>query len=353
MKIFRYFLPGIVFQSIFIGGGYATGREIVEYVVKYGVKGLYVIPLVGILFAIFMFLSFDIARRYGSYDYRTFSKQLLGKFWILFDFLYISMSVIAIAVVVSASSSVLSEELKLNYFTASFNVLLFVFILFVLGTKWIIRYKVVGTFLLYMAFIYFFILILSNKSINLANVSSEYSNWIKSGVTYAGYNFVVIPACLYTITNLKRRKEIVIASAIGSMIAIIPMIFLYIVLIGDTEIISEKLPLLFVLKHNAPKWSIYLYYLVLFWTLIETSVGLIHAIIDRLDSQLLEIKKIKLIKYYKALISVFIIIISLLLAQVGIITLVGKYYGTLAIGFLLLFCIPLIVKYYNILFKKI
>ena len=27
----KYLLPGIVLQSVMIGGGYATGREIVEY----------------------------------------------------------------------------------------------------------------------------------------------------------------------------------------------------------------------------------------------------------------------------------------------------------------------------------
>lgn len=33
------FLPGIILQSVMIGGGYATGREIVEYGAKYGALG--------------------------------------------------------------------------------------------------------------------------------------------------------------------------------------------------------------------------------------------------------------------------------------------------------------------------
>lgn len=32
----KYLLPGIVLQSVMIGGGYATGREIVEYGAKFG-----------------------------------------------------------------------------------------------------------------------------------------------------------------------------------------------------------------------------------------------------------------------------------------------------------------------------
>ncbi len=35
----KLILPGIVLQSVLIGGGYATGREIVEYGAKFGAMG--------------------------------------------------------------------------------------------------------------------------------------------------------------------------------------------------------------------------------------------------------------------------------------------------------------------------
>lgn len=35
----RMILPGIILQSVLIGGGYATGREIVEYGAKFGAMG--------------------------------------------------------------------------------------------------------------------------------------------------------------------------------------------------------------------------------------------------------------------------------------------------------------------------
>ena len=33
-KFRAYILPGVVFQAVIVGGGYATGREIVEYMAK-------------------------------------------------------------------------------------------------------------------------------------------------------------------------------------------------------------------------------------------------------------------------------------------------------------------------------
>ena len=39
-RFFRvYVIPGAVFQSIMVGGGYGTGREIVEYFTSFGAVG--------------------------------------------------------------------------------------------------------------------------------------------------------------------------------------------------------------------------------------------------------------------------------------------------------------------------
>ena len=35
----KYFVPGIVFQSLVIAGGYGTGRELVEFFLQYGTMG--------------------------------------------------------------------------------------------------------------------------------------------------------------------------------------------------------------------------------------------------------------------------------------------------------------------------
>ena len=34
-----YLVPGAVLQSVMIGGGYGTGREVVEYFTRFGIGG--------------------------------------------------------------------------------------------------------------------------------------------------------------------------------------------------------------------------------------------------------------------------------------------------------------------------
>ncbi len=65
----RIWLPGFLFQSVLIGGGYATGRELVEFFLSNG-------PLAGLLgmlaavaaFSVLTSVSFELARQSRSYN---------------------------------------------------------------------------------------------------------------------------------------------------------------------------------------------------------------------------------------------------------------------------------------------
>ena len=61
----RWLLPGLVFQSVIIGGGYATGRELVEFFLSYGPRhgftGLLIATLAFSVIAVLFFS--DICHR--------------------------------------------------------------------------------------------------------------------------------------------------------------------------------------------------------------------------------------------------------------------------------------------------
>ena len=98
-----------------IGGGYATGREIVSYGAKYGAKGW--IAGIGIMigFAILAVLTFEVARVYKTYDYKSMIKVLIGPLWPLFDVVYILCMILVISIMASASGSIVEQTTGLNY----------------------------------------------------------------------------------------------------------------------------------------------------------------------------------------------------------------------------------------------
>ena len=106
-------LPAIIAQSMIIGGGYATGREVVEYAGRFGTWGWLSVAIITVCFAVVMALSFELARLAGAYDYKTWSRNLVGPFWWLVDVLILSMMMLVIAVMTAAIGEVLQQTVGL------------------------------------------------------------------------------------------------------------------------------------------------------------------------------------------------------------------------------------------------
>ena len=81
-----YIVPGAVFQSVMVGGGYGTGREIVEYFTAYGaLGGLLGLGIAFAALALILALTFEFSRLFRVYDYRNFFKLLLGRGWVAYS----------------------------------------------------------------------------------------------------------------------------------------------------------------------------------------------------------------------------------------------------------------------------
>ncbi len=111
MKWFKkYLLPGLIFQSVIIGGGYGTGRELVEFFLTQGPKnGYFGMITTMLVWSLVMAVSFELARIGKNYNYRTFLSSLLGKGWVIYEILYLALLILAISVVGSAANKLLSE----------------------------------------------------------------------------------------------------------------------------------------------------------------------------------------------------------------------------------------------------
>ncbi|MEW5901390.1 MAG: hypothetical protein AB1715_08025, partial [Acidobacteriota bacterium] len=113
----KYFLPGFVFQGVVIAGGYGTGRELVEYFMRYGPLGglLGMFGLTLVLWAVVLAASFEFSRKFRAYDYRTLLRKILGPFWVIFEILYLILLLIVLAVVGSAAGVLLRDNFGIPY----------------------------------------------------------------------------------------------------------------------------------------------------------------------------------------------------------------------------------------------
>ena len=81
-RIFHvYIVPAAVFISVVMGGGYGTGREVVEFFTRYGLLGgLLGTVAAACVFAVVLACTYEFARVFRLYDYRSFFKKLIGPF---------------------------------------------------------------------------------------------------------------------------------------------------------------------------------------------------------------------------------------------------------------------------------
>jgi len=147
------------------------------------------------------------------------------------------------------------------------------------------------------------------------------------------------------------------AGLLSGLLMTIPFALTYLCLLAfypDPNVMDAPVPWLPMLHAVGGPWVVVFFGIVMGWTLIETSVGLIHALIERLDADLEEMRPepvatgnesltgAGLSRTQSGLLGVGILLAAALLSRIGIITLVAKGYTIMGYLFIALFAVPLL-----------
>jgi uncharacterized membrane protein YkvI len=363
----RYVLPGIILQSVLIGGGYATGREIVEYGAKYGAMGWLSGFASFIGFSLMAILSFEMVRLFKLYDFKSLLKALIGPFYRLFDVVYIMLMLIIIAVMSSATGAIVEQMTGLNYWVGVSVITVVVGILNFYGEKIIACFESVGTVLLYIGYISFSALVISQGSGHISQVMNTGDisftpdvtvlSALWTGILYVGYNLVVFPASFFTIKEQTNTRQSVIGGLIAGLLMTIPWFMTYFAIMAfypDTSVLAAPVPwLVMMTADKAPSWLFLFFGLVMGWTLIETATGMIHAMLGRIDKGLADSGRPAMARSRRAVLTIAILAASAVLAKFGIIDLIAKGYNALSYAIIVLLLVPLLtVGLYKIVKKE-
>ena len=348
MKIFRkYFLPGLIFQSVLIGGAYGTGRELVEFFLSQGPRqGFFGMLLVILLFGLPLAICFEIARQARKYDYRNFIESLLGKGWIAFEVLYICTMILIISVVGSASSELISNYFGWHPLVGNIFILAGVGILAFYGGKAIESFLSIWSFVLYAVYIILIIQVGFKYHAEIgAAFSSEASpnHWVINALRYTGYNIALAPVLLFCVKEIETKKEAISAGFIGGVIAMIPALLIYFSMLSQyPEILHATVPATLLLDSlNQPIFS-GIFQVVLLGTFLETGIGLVHGFNQRVAG-VIEMKGGEMKGRTRVLIAVTILVVSIFIAnQFGLVNLIAKGYGVITWGFWVVFLLPLL-----------
>ncbi|MCZ6852306.1 MAG: hypothetical protein O7G86_00180 [Gammaproteobacteria bacterium] len=342
-----YLVPGAVFQSILVGGGYGTGREVVEYFTRFGpTGGLLSAGLACLIFALVLVLTFEISRRFSAHDYRAFFKVLLGRFWFLYEIAGALLMLLVFAVLIAASGSVLKAQFDLSPWIGMALVFVLVGTLEFFGREAVMRVLTFWSIVLYAVFGAFLFLAfeaIPDQIIEAFRSGGTERGWAESGFKYAMYNLTGAPIILFVAREFDSPRHTIGAGLVAAIIGVAPALMFHVAFSGaDPAILSEEIPVYWMMSNYGMGILGIAFTIMLFGTLIETGAGVLQGVNERIDSFLSEKAKPSLSKWGHTGVATGFMALALMVASVGIVNLIAQGYGTLAWSFFFLYFIPLL-----------
>ena len=346
----RLVLPGLAFKAVVIGGGYATGREIAEFFLPAGPwGGLAAMAVACAIWAGVCALTFVFAHRFAAYDYRSFFRELLGPFWLLFEGAYALFLVLILAVFGAAAGELAAAMVGAPKLLGTVALLLGIGGFAAFGNNAVERLFAWVSILLYGCYALFLVFALTSFGGAIGTAFSAAAppqpGWLTGGLTYAGYNIVGAVVILPVLRHLRTPRDAVTAGLIAGPLAMLPAFLFFVCMCAFSgEASSAALPSDLLLgKLNQP-WFHYAFQAMIFAALLESGTGAVHAINERVAGAWRARRNAELSVAMRAAIALALLVLCMLLAErVGLVALIASGYRVLAVVIIAIYVVPLLV----------
>ena len=340
----RYLTPGLVFQSVLIGGGYGTGAEIARYFGRYGLLGgVLALGATATAWALLCAVTFEFVRVFRTYDYGSMMKRLLGPVGFLYDLVFDAMLLLVLGVVNATAAATLHTLTGLPPWTGVALLSGGIIFLVLKGTEAMERALSLWAYVLYAVYILFFAAVflrfgdLISAELRKAQAAP---GWLLGGLRYAAYNLICVSMVLYTLRDLRTRREAVTCGILAGFLGAAPALPLLLAMGCDLPAaLASETPVTAIFQRLQTPWLYALFEIVLFGTLIETAAGFIKALEDRLERALFRKRSFQLVR---PLITGAVTALGICVSTFGLTELIDKGYGAICYGALLLFALPML-----------
>lgn len=345
----RYLLSSLIFKSALIGGGYTTGRELVEFFLSRGpASGFVGMVVAAAIFSAVLSVVFEMSRRYRLYDYRSFLKKLLGPGWVLYEIAFLSLLVLILSVLGAAAGEIVAQRFGTALWVGTTAQIFCVAIIVFTGTRAIERFFTLWAVVLYGAFAVFFAVAATAFGPEILarwHASHVAPGAVSSGLLYAGYSMAVIPTILYCARHFVRPRDALVSGLLAGPVGMIPAFLFFFAMVSRyPEVNAQHVPIIYMLAQlKTPAFAL-VFQAVIFGTLVEAGSALIHGFNERIADMATE-KELQMPAGWRAGTALGLMGVSMILAtKIGIVELIAKGYGYSTYVFLALIALPVLTR---------
>jgi uncharacterized membrane protein YkvI len=343
----RLILPGLAFKSVVIGGGYVTGRELVEFFLPSGPwGGIFAMIVAAMIWSIVCCITFMFARATQSHDYRTFFRNLLGPFWRVFDLAYLALIIIVLSVFSAAANTLATESLNWPAPLGGVCLAALIVLFTTYGNEGVEQLFKYVSFLLYGIYAIFLGLCIAgfgDRILGAFALDVPSPNWAGAGVAYASYSVVGATIILPVVRHMQSQRDAAVAGLLCGGLAMLPAIVFFACMCAFyPQIGNEPLPANFLLAQL--QWPAFqkAFQLMIFAALLESGAGCVHAINERISSARAEQGRSVSASFRFFLVALLLVIANLVAARFGLVALIAEGYSAMSYVFIAVFIVPLL-----------
>jgi uncharacterized membrane protein YkvI len=350
MRLYRYVVPGLVIQAVLVGGGYATGRELVEFFVSKGpLTGLAGLALTSLWISAGSMVAFELARQYRAFDYKSFCRLFLGRFWVLFEVGYYALLLLVLSVLSAAAAKLLAQMFALPELIDSVLFMAAVAVVVFFGNSVIEKIISAWSIVFYATYGSMFALVVwkfgPQLRAALNAVPLAWTEAVPDSFSYTGYNVVILPILIFVARNFRSRSEALIAGALAGPLILLPGFASLLALSAFYPgILTAPLPISIVLERLEDPVLTTCVRVVILGAFVKTGVGLLHGLNERFARTAADGGR-PLPRYLRPVFALGVMVVAVFVASaVGIINLIGQGYRYSSYFFLAIFFFPLMTR---------
>lgn len=346
------------------GGGFATGNQENTWFVSLGWVSIIGVAFAMLLLALTIREGQIMMNSRGLKTYKELFECLyhpFDKIELLFEVFFNIMVLMVVASCISGAASALMQYFGLNYYLGTFVIGVVVLFLTIFGVDLIRKASTyMGIVILILAVsIYTVGLLNGHNLLDVMRVDFSVNGWrqlpkaLWNGLTYSAFQWVTVPAILVCGTSvLKTKQDCDRASVftftlnmLGLGLAVLMLLCWQHYYLNEPN--GATLPTLTTLKSFGAGWLVALYGVVLFLCLISSAVCVIFGFVNRFENVKV-LQKVKSIPARRALVSAFIMVVSMTISFVGLTNVVKYGYGYCGYLGIAIIILPLLtVGYYK------
>jgi len=328
-----------------VGAGFATGQEILQFFLNFGVSGIAGIIMTTIMFIVFGYIIMDLGKRLNAHSHLEIIKYSGGRFLGLIIDLIITFFLFgALTAMIAGTGALFEEQFNIPSILGNIFMCVITALTVMRGTNGVINS---------ISFVVPFLLITVAGTSIYAIISTPYllqsgqavgqsglmNNWLLSAILYVSYNTIISIAVLGPLgVKAKNHRTIRNGAILGGLGLGLGSMMIFLALSSDiSDIRNLEIPMIYIAGRISPLVQI-IYAVVLIAEVYTTAVGALFGFTSRLTN----IEKEPHQARYIIIIST---IVALIASQFGFSNLVKYLYPLVGYGGILLLGCLLYVRF--------